>query len=80
MIVMIDESGSTSGIAPWIKAFALALMDMALHNGKKYALIHFANRENVKTEVFEKGKFEISDILAAAEHFFGSPRRRETPP
>ena len=79
MIVMIDESGSTSGIAPWIKAFAFALMDIALHNGKKYALIHFANRENVKTEVFEKGKFQMSDILAAAEHFFGGGTDFEAP-
>lgn len=79
MIVMIDESGSTSGIAPWIKAFALALMDIALHNGKKYALIHFANRENVKTEVFEKGKFQMSDILEAAEHFFGGGTDFEAP-
>ena len=30
MMVLIDESSSTREIAPWIKAFALALMDIAL--------------------------------------------------
>ena len=79
MIVLIDESGSTSGIAPWIKAFALALMDTALHAGKKYALIHFADRNNVKADIFEKGKYTVDDILSAAEHFFGGGTDFEAP-
>ena len=79
MIVLIDESGSTSGIAPWIKAFALALMDTALHAGKKYALIHFADRNNVRADIFEKGKYTVDDILSAAEHFFGGGTDFEAP-
>ena len=79
MIVLIDESNSTRGIAPWIKAFALALMDIALHGNKKYALIHFANSYNVKADIFEKGKYTTDDILSAASHFFGGGTDFEAP-
>ena len=79
MIVLIDESSSTRGISGWIKAFALALLDIAVHGNKKYALIHFANGEYIKTEQFEKGKFKMDDILAAAEHFFGGGTNFEKP-
>lgn len=79
MIVLIDESSSTREIAPWIKAFALALMDIALHGNKKFALVHFANRNNVKTDIFEKGKYTVEDILSAAEHFFGGGTDFEAP-
>ena len=79
MIVLIDESNSTRGIAPWIKAFALALMDIALHSGKKFALIHFANSYNVKADIFEKGKYTTDDILSAATHFFGGGTDFEAP-
>ena len=71
IIVLADESSSTREIAPWVKAFALALMDIALHGNKKFALVHFANSRNVKTDVFESGKYTTDDVLAAAEHFFG---------
>lgn len=79
MIVLIDESSSTREIAPWIKAFALALMDIALHSGKKFALIHFANSDNVKVDLFEKGKYTTDDILSAASHFFGGRTDFEAP-
>lgn len=79
MIVLIDESDSTRGIAPWIKAFALALMDIALHGNKKFALIHFANSFNVKADIFEKGKYTTDDILSAALHFFGGGTDFEAP-
>ena len=79
MIVLIDESNSTRGIVPWIKAFALALMDIALHSGKKFALIHFANSDNVKVDLFENGKYITDDILSAASHFFGGGTDFEAP-
>lgn len=79
MIVLIDESSSTREIAPWIKAFALALMDIAIHDNKKYAMIHFANSSNVRIDRFEKGKFTIDDVLKAAEHFFGGGTDFEAP-
>ena len=79
IIVLADESTSTLEIAPWVKAFALALMDIALHGNKKFALVHFANSRNVKTDVFESGKYTTDDVLAAAEHFFGGGTNFETP-
>ena len=79
IIVLADESSSTREIAPWVKAFALALMDIALHGNKKFALVHFANSRNVKTDVFESGKYTTDDVLAAAEHFFGGGTDFETP-
>ena len=78
-IVLIDESSSTRTIAPWIKAFALALMDIALHDNKKFALIHFANSDNVKADIFEKGNYTTDDILSAASHFFGGGTDFEAP-
>lgn len=79
IIVLADESSSTREIAPWVKAFALALMDIALHGNKKFALVHFASSRNVKTDVFESGKYTTDDVLAAAEHFFGGGTDFETP-
>lgn len=71
IIVLADEKLSTREIASWVKALALALMDIALHGNKKFALVHFASSRNVKTDVFESGKYTTDDVLAAAEHFFG---------
>ena len=79
IIVLADESSSTREIAPWVKAFALALMDIALHGNKKFALVHFANSRNVKTDVFESGKYTTDDVLAAAGHFFGGGTDFESP-
>ena len=79
IIVLADESSSTREIAPWVKAFALALMDIALHGNKKFALVHFASSRNVKTDVFESGKYTTDDVLAAAEHFFGGGTDFEAP-
>lgn len=79
IIILADESTSTLEIAPWVKAFALALMDIALHGNKKFALVHFANSRNVKTDVFESGKYTTDDVLAAAEHFFGGGTNFESP-
>ena len=79
IIVLADESESTLEIAPWVKAFALALMDVALHGNKKFALVHFASSRNVKTDVFESVKYTTDDVLAAAEHFFGGGTDFESP-
>ena len=79
IIVLADESSSTREIAPWVKASALALMDIALHGNKKFALVHFASSRNVKTDVFESGKYTTDDVLATAEHFFGGGTDFESP-
>lgn len=79
IIVMIDESGSTVSISSWVKAFALALLDIAMHDNKKFALIHFANAEHIRIDRFEKGKFTLNDVLNSAEHFFGGGTDFETP-
>ena len=79
IIVLADESGSTRAIAHWVKAFALALMDIALCGNRKFALVHFAGSDSIKTDIFEKGKYTTDDVLSAAEHFFGGGTDFETP-
>ena len=79
IIVLADESGSTRAISHWVKAFALALMDIALHGNRKFALVHFADSNSIKTDIFEKGKYTTDDVLSAAEHFFGGGTDFETP-
>lgn len=79
MIVLIDESDSTRGIAGWIKAFALAMLDIAAKDKRKFALIQFSSKYQVKTDTFEPMKYKSEDILAAAEQFFGGGTDFETP-
>ncbi len=79
MIVLVDESSSTSSVAGWAKAFALALLDIAAKDHRKYALIHFANASHVKTDLFEPGHYRSEDMMRAAEHFFGGGTDFEAP-
>ncbi len=79
MIVLIDESSSTRHVAGWAKAFALALLDVAAKEKRKFAMIHFSSATQVKTDLFEPGRYQTSDILKAAEQFFGGGTDFETP-
>ncbi len=71
IIVLIDESSSTRNVAGWAKAFALALLDIAAKEKRKFALIHFSSASQIKTDLFEPDRYQTSDILKAAEQFFG---------
>lgn len=79
MIVLIDESGSTAPVQAWAKAFALALLDIAAKDNRKFAMVHFASASNIKTDLFEPGHYTSADVLKAAEQFFGGGTDFETP-
>lgn len=79
MIVLVDESGSTRSVQAWEKAFALAMLDIAAKDNRKFAMIHFANAENVKTDLFEPGRYTADDVIRAAEQFFGGGTDFEAP-
>lgn len=79
MIVLIDESGSTRSVAGWAKALALALLDIASKDGRKFAMVHFASADRVKTDSFEPGRYTPKDVIKAAEQFFGGGTNFEAP-
>lgn len=80
IICCLDESGSTSGdLASWGKAVALALLEIAESDGRKFALIHFSGPGSVKTDVFLPGQYSLEDKLRAAETFLGGGTNFRTP-
>ena len=79
MIVLVDESSSTRDVQAWAKAFALSLLDIAAKDKRKFAMIHFASRDNVKVDLFEPGKYSSADVISAAEQFFGGGTDFEAP-
>ena len=79
MIVLIDESSSTREVQAWAKAFALAMLDIAAKDNRKFAMVHFASSRNVKTDLFEPGRYSSADVLRAAEQFFGGGTDFEAP-
>lgn len=79
MIVLIDESGSTRDVQAWAKAFALAMLDIAAKDKRKFAMVHFASAENVKTDLFEPRHYTSTDVMNAAEQFFGGGTDFEAP-
>ena len=79
MIVLVDESSSTRQVQAWAKAFALAMLDIAAKDKRKFAMVHFANADHVKTDLFEPGRYTGEDILRAAEQFFGGGTDFEAP-
>lgn len=79
MIVLVDESGSTRSVQAWAKAFALAMLDIAAKDNRKFAMVHFANADHVKTDLFEPGRYPTDDVIRAAEQFFGGGTDFEAP-
>jgi uncharacterized protein with von Willebrand factor type A (vWA) domain len=80
MIVCVDESGSMTELLAWAKAFALALLDIAARDHRRFALIHFASKSEVKTDLFLPGEYAAEDVFAAAEHNYdGSGTDFESP-
>jgi uncharacterized protein with von Willebrand factor type A (vWA) domain len=79
MIVLVDESWSTREVQAWAKAFALAMLDIAAKDNRKFAMVHFASADNVKTDLFEPGHYTSNDIIRAAEQFFGGGTDFEAP-
>ena len=79
MIVLVDESESTYEVQAWAKAFALAMLDIAAKDRRKFAMVHFASAEDVKTDLFEPGHYTSDDVIRAAEQFFGGGTDFEAP-
>ena len=79
MIVLVDESSSTRQVQAWAKAFALAMLDIAAKDNRKFAMVHFANSDHVKTDLFEPGRYTAEDVLRTAEQFFGGGTDFEAP-
>lgn len=80
IICCLDESGSTRGDpAAWGKAVALALLDIAASNGRKFALIHFAAYDSCRVDLFLPGQYAVEDKMKAAEFFLGGGTNFERP-
>ena len=79
IIMCLDESSSTKDDAAWGKAVALALLDIAMSGGRKFALIHFAGKDKYKTDLFIPGGYDTEDVFTAAETFLNGNTDFETP-
>ena len=80
IICCLDESGSTRGDPTvWGKAVALALLDIAAGNGRKFALIHFAAYDSCRVDLFLPGQYTVEDKMNAAEFFLGGGTNFERP-
>ena len=79
IICMLDESASAADQAPWCKAVALALMDIAMRDKRRFAVIHFAGTDNFRTDLFVPGKYTREDVLRCAETFLNGNTDYETP-
>jgi uncharacterized protein with von Willebrand factor type A (vWA) domain len=79
IICMLDESGSASSQAPWCKAVALALLDIAMRDNRKFAVIHFAGVDHYQTDLFLPGQYTREDVLRCAETFLDGNTDYQTP-
>ena len=79
IICMLDESASAEGQAPWCKAVALALMDIAIRDKRRFAVIHFAGVGHFQTDLFLPGQYTREDVLRCAETFLNGNTDYETP-
>lgn len=79
IICMLDESGSAEGQTAWCKAVALALLDIAMRDRRRFAVIHFAGAGHFQTDLFLPGQYTREDVLRCAETFLGGNTDYETP-
>lgn len=80
IICCLDESISTAGDpAAWGKAVALTLLEIAADSGRGFALIHFADSGDFKTDLFRPGEYTMQDKLSAAETFLNGGTDFQTP-
>ena len=79
IILAVDESESMSHPATpeetttkevWSKGIALALMAIARLQKRDIAIIHFASRNQIKTQFFSKGQASPEEALQIAEFFY----------
>lgn len=79
IIVCLDESDSAEADAPWGKAVALTLLDTAMADGRKLALIHFSGAGNCRIDRFIPGQYTTADVIEAAQFFLGGGTDFVTP-
>lgn len=79
IICMLDESGSAESQAPWCKAVTLALLDIAMRDQRRFAVIHFAGVNHFQTDLFLPGQYDREDVLRCAETFLDGNTDYETP-
>ena len=79
IICMLDESASAKKAAPWCKAVALALLDIAMQGQRRFAMIHFAGVGHFQTDLFLPGQYDREDVLKAAETFLDRNTDYATP-
>ena len=78
LVVCIDESSSMQGGRDvWSKAVALALLQIAQQQNRKYAMIHFDGRVT-RIDKFDK-KAKFADIMDAVCHFTNGGTNFEAP-
>ena len=80
IICCLDESASTQGDpAAWGKAVVLTLLEIAADGGRNFALIHFSDSGDFKTDLFRPGAYTMADKMKAAETFLNGGTDFETP-
>ena len=80
IIACLDESDSTAGGKEyWGKALALTLLEAAAKRRRSFALIHFSDKDSIKTNRFHPGNYSPEDIMSAAETFLTGGTDFETP-
>lgn len=79
IICMLDESNSAASQAPWCKAVALALLDIAMRDQRRFAVIHFAGVRHFQTDLFLPGQYTREDVFRCAETFLNGNTDYETP-
>ena len=82
-IVCLDESGSTmqngGDNAAWGKAVAYALLDVTGFHRRNFALIHFSDEDDFRTDIFRPGQYAPEDVLSSASTFLNGGTDYETP-
>lgn len=82
-IVCLDESGSTmqhgGDNAAWGKAVAYALLDVTGFHRRNFALIHFSDEDDFRTDIFRPGQYAPEDVLTSASTFLDGGTDYETP-
>lgn len=82
-IVCLDESGSTmqngGDNAAWGKAVAYALLDITGFHRRNFALIHFSDEDDFRTDIFRPGQYTPEDVLSSAASFLNGGTDYETP-
>ncbi len=79
IIACIDGSGSMSDTIAWAMALALALQEIAAEEDRKFALIQFGSKEQLRLNEFIPGVYTQAELMDAASHFFNGGTNFERP-